>query len=139
MRRKRVLAGAAGGLLIATTAGAVAYATIPGDGNVYNACMLKNGRDDPAYRPVAAPPQATAPGRPVHVVELRRNYDEPAEDVWDACTDAERIAAGSCRSPATCAWAGGFSWKATPAARSSSASRRAGSPSPGSSAATAAW
>src|SRR4051812_9364857 len=31
-----------GGLLIATAAGAVAYATIPGDGNVYRACMLKN-------------------------------------------------------------------------------------------------
>jgi hypothetical protein len=75
--------------------------------------------------------------RPVHVVELRRNYDEPAEDVWDACTDPERIAAGSCRSPPTCAWAGGFSWKATPAARSSSASRRAGSSSPGSSATAA--
>jgi hypothetical protein len=42
MRGKRVLAAAAGGLLVATTAGAVAYATIPGDGNVYKACMLKN-------------------------------------------------------------------------------------------------
>jgi hypothetical protein len=41
-RTKRVLAGAAGGLLIAVTLGAVASATIPGDGNVYNACMLKN-------------------------------------------------------------------------------------------------
>jgi uncharacterized protein YndB with AHSA1/START domain len=26
-----------------------------------------------------------------HVVELRRTYDAPQEDVWDACTDAERI------------------------------------------------
>ena len=42
VRTKRVLAGAAGGLLIAATLGAVASATIPGDGNVYNACMLKN-------------------------------------------------------------------------------------------------
>src|SRR3979490_278660 len=33
----------------------------------------------------------TAPDRPVHVVELRRTYDAPAEDVWDACTNAERI------------------------------------------------
>jgi len=40
-RTKRVLAGAAGGLLIAVTLGAVASATIPGDGNVYTACMLK--------------------------------------------------------------------------------------------------
>ena len=42
MRSKRVLAAAAGGLLVAATAGAVASATIPGDGNVYKACMLKN-------------------------------------------------------------------------------------------------
>lgn len=42
MSARRVLAGAAGGLLIAATAGAVASATIPGDGNVYKACMLKN-------------------------------------------------------------------------------------------------
>lgn len=41
-RRRLVLAGAAGGLLIAATAGAVASATIPGEGDVYNACMLKN-------------------------------------------------------------------------------------------------
>jgi uncharacterized protein YndB with AHSA1/START domain len=26
-----------------------------------------------------------------HVVELRRTYDAPAADVWDACTDPERI------------------------------------------------
>jgi hypothetical protein len=42
MRSKRVLAGATAGLLIVATAGAVASATIPGDGNVYGACMLKN-------------------------------------------------------------------------------------------------
>jgi hypothetical protein len=41
-RTKRVLAAAAGGLLIATIAGAVASATAPGDGNVLTACMLKN-------------------------------------------------------------------------------------------------
>jgi len=28
----------------------------------------------------------------VHVVELRRTYDAPPEDVWDACTSPERIA-----------------------------------------------
>jgi uncharacterized protein YndB with AHSA1/START domain len=28
---------------------------------------------------------------PVHVVELRRAYDAPPEDVWDACTDPERV------------------------------------------------
>ena len=33
----------------------------------------------------------TAPDGPVHVVELRRTYDAPAEDVWDACTNPERI------------------------------------------------
>ena len=32
-----------------------------------------------------------APDGPVHVVELRRTYDAPAEDVWDACTNPERI------------------------------------------------
>jgi uncharacterized protein YndB with AHSA1/START domain len=29
--------------------------------------------------------------RSVHVVALRRTYDAPAQDVWDACTDPERI------------------------------------------------
>jgi uncharacterized protein YndB with AHSA1/START domain len=33
----------------------------------------------------------TAPDGPVHVVELRRTYDVPTEDVWDACTNPERI------------------------------------------------
>jgi uncharacterized protein YndB with AHSA1/START domain len=33
----------------------------------------------------------TAPDGPVHVVELRRTYDAPTEDVWDACTNRERI------------------------------------------------
>src|SRR3954454_16998984 len=28
---------------------------------------------------------------PIHVVELRRSYDAPADDVWDACTNPERI------------------------------------------------
>src|SRR3954454_2017829 len=42
MRRYQLIAAAAGGLLAAAVAAAVAYATIPGDGNVYAACMLKN-------------------------------------------------------------------------------------------------
>jgi uncharacterized protein YndB with AHSA1/START domain len=33
----------------------------------------------------------TAPDGPAHVVELRRTYDAPSEDVWDACTNRERI------------------------------------------------
>jgi uncharacterized protein YndB with AHSA1/START domain len=33
----------------------------------------------------------TAPDGPVHVVELRRTYDGSAEDVWDACTNSERL------------------------------------------------
>lgn len=41
MRRTRVLTAAAGALLAVAIAGGVAYATIPGPGNVYNACMLK--------------------------------------------------------------------------------------------------
>ena len=42
MRRKRLIVAAAGTLLAAAIAGGVAYATIPGPGNVYSACMLKN-------------------------------------------------------------------------------------------------
>jgi uncharacterized protein YndB with AHSA1/START domain len=34
----------------------------------------------------------TSPNGPVHVVELRRTYADPAELVWDACTNPERIA-----------------------------------------------
>src|SRR5829696_5696148 len=30
-------------------------------------------------------------GRDVRVVRLSRTYDAPVEDVWDACTNAERI------------------------------------------------
>jgi hypothetical protein len=41
MKRKRLLTGAVGALLAAAIAGGVAYATIPGPGNVYSACMLK--------------------------------------------------------------------------------------------------
>src|SRR3954467_2893099 len=33
----------------------------------------------------------TAAGGPAHVVELRRVYDAPVADVWDACTNPERI------------------------------------------------
>ena len=33
----------------------------------------------------------TGAGGRVHVVELRRTYDGSAEDVWDACTNRERI------------------------------------------------
>jgi hypothetical protein len=40
MKRKRLLTAAAGTLIAAAIAG-VAYATIPGSDNVYNACMLK--------------------------------------------------------------------------------------------------
>jgi hypothetical protein len=41
MNRKRVLTFAVGAVLAAAIAGGVAYATIPGPGNVYSACMLK--------------------------------------------------------------------------------------------------
>ena len=46
------------------------------------------GELERAHRSVATD---TADHGPVHVVELRRTYDAPAEDVWDACTSAERI------------------------------------------------
>src|SRR5438067_3591257 len=42
MNRKRPLVAAAGALVAAAIAGGVAYATIPGPGNVYSACMLKS-------------------------------------------------------------------------------------------------
>lgn len=32
-----------------------------------------------------------SPDGPVHVVELRRTYDVPPGDLWDACTNPERI------------------------------------------------
>src|SRR5437867_3442230 len=41
MKKKRWLTAAVGALLAAAIAGGVAYATIPGPGNVYSACMLK--------------------------------------------------------------------------------------------------
>jgi hypothetical protein len=42
MRTHQLIAAAAGGLSAAAIVGAVAYATIPGNGAVYTACMLKN-------------------------------------------------------------------------------------------------
>src|SRR5436190_19792640 len=41
MKRKRLLTAATGVLVAVAIAGGVAYATIPGPGNVYSACMLK--------------------------------------------------------------------------------------------------
>ena len=41
MNRKRLLTSAVGALVAAAIAGGVAYATIPGLGNVYSGCMLK--------------------------------------------------------------------------------------------------
>jgi hypothetical protein len=41
MNRKRLLSSAVGALVAAAVAGGIAYATIPGPGNVYSACMLK--------------------------------------------------------------------------------------------------
>ena len=34
---------------------------------------------------------AEVPAGPGHLVELSRVYDAPVEDVWDACTDPERV------------------------------------------------
>jgi hypothetical protein len=42
MNRKRLLGSAVGALVAAAIAGGVAYATIPGPDNVYNACMFKS-------------------------------------------------------------------------------------------------
>src|SRR3954454_14649597 len=34
---------------------------------------------------------AKVPAGSGHLVELRRVYEAPVEDVWDACTDPERV------------------------------------------------
>jgi hypothetical protein len=60
-------------------------------------------------------------------VRLERDYDAPIEDVWDAVTNPERSAAGSCRSAATTASAAATSSRATPADRSSNATGRTSS------------
>jgi hypothetical protein len=42
MKRRDIIAAAAGALVATALAGSVAWAAIPGDGDVYRACMLKN-------------------------------------------------------------------------------------------------
>ena len=42
MRRRDIVAAAAGAVVATVLAGSVAWAAIPGPGNVYSACMLKN-------------------------------------------------------------------------------------------------
>ena len=42
MRRRDIVAAAAGAAVATVLAGSVAWAAIPGDGGVYTACMLKN-------------------------------------------------------------------------------------------------
>ena len=42
MRRRDIVAAAAGAIVATVLAGGVAWAAIPGDGGVYSACMLKN-------------------------------------------------------------------------------------------------
>jgi hypothetical protein len=42
MRRRDAIAALAGGAIVMTLAGSVALAAIPGPGDVYTACMLKN-------------------------------------------------------------------------------------------------
>jgi hypothetical protein len=42
MKRRDIIAAAAGALVATALAGSVAWAAIPGDGGVYTACVLKN-------------------------------------------------------------------------------------------------
>lgn len=42
MRRRDIVAAAAGAVVITVLAGSVAWAAIPGEGGIYTACMLKN-------------------------------------------------------------------------------------------------
>jgi hypothetical protein len=71
-----------------------------------------------------------------HVVELRRVYGAPVPEVWDVCTNPERIPRWFVPIGGDLRLGGRFSSRATPAARSPSASRRDGSLSHGSSAVT---
>ena len=78
----------------------------------------------------------TLPAGEARVVTLGQAYPDPIDDVWDACTNPERIPRWflpDLRRPA--AWVATTSSRATPAARSSAATRPRASPSRGSSAA----
>ena len=68
-------------------------------------------------------------------VVLRRSYDAAVEDVWDACSDPDRLKRWFGSVSGDLRLGGGSRSRAMPAARSSAASHRAW-PSPGCTATT---
>jgi len=66
------------------------------------------------------------------VVTVRRVYAAPVDDVWDACTSAERIARWFMPVSGELRLGGRYQLGATRAARLSAATRRRASPRPGS-------
>ena len=72
------------------------------------------------------------------VVTLSQTYRASLDDVWDACTNPERIPRWFARSPATSGSTAATSSPGTRRARSNAAIRPTASPPPGSTAATSA-
>ncbi len=63
-------------------------------------------------------------GAPAHVVELRRRLHAPIADVWDACTNPERVGRWFLPLSGDLRPGGNFQLEATPAARPPSARLR---------------
>nr|BFE78633.1 hypothetical protein GCM10020093_012340 [Planobispora longispora] len=110
----------------ANAASATPMRTPPGRGRVHDR------RHPPDQRRPAEGRHARAGGGEARTVTISRTYDAPVDDVWDACTNPERIPGGSCPSRASSGSAAGTRSKATPAGRSSAATRPRASPPPGS-------
>ncbi|MEV0383680.1 SRPBCC domain-containing protein [Nonomuraea sp. NPDC050643] len=74
-------------------------------------------------------------------VVLRRGYDAPIEDVWEACTEPDRLSRWLLKVSGDLRPGGTFALEATPGARSSAASAPTCSRSPGATATcpTARW
>ncbi|MDH6246588.1 hypothetical protein [Mycobacterium sp. OTB74] len=50
------------------------------------------------------------------VVTVSQSFPTDAADLWDACTNRDRIHTGSCRSPVSSGSAAAIGWPGTPAA-----------------------
>jgi hypothetical protein len=78
----------------------------------------------------------TAEDGPAHVVELRRIYGAPVADVWDVCTNPERIPRWFLPISGDLRLGGRFQLEGKAGGEITECRRRADSPSPGSSVAT---
>jgi len=65
-------------------------------------------------------------------VTVSQSYNSPIEDIWDACTNPERIPRWFLPISGDLRVGGRYQLEATRAGRSSAATRRAASPPPGS-------